>query len=169
MTSDRRAKREAIVREHVASENRHDFAATVATFATPRYEVMPTGEHHDGGAQVKSFLEETFAAFPDMQLATHALHHTDAGVIVEAELTGTHLGAWRGLPATGRRVAYRMCNVFVFEDDRLVCERLYFDMTGILRQLGIASDPTSLRGRLEIALTHPLVLAQAFLFGPKKR
>jgi steroid delta-isomerase-like uncharacterized protein len=164
-----RSAREAVVRAHVSSENRHDFAATVATFGKPRYEVMPTGESHDGATPVRSFLEETHVAFPDMHLVTHAMHHTDAGVIVEAEFQGTHLGAWRGLPATGRRLSYRMCNVFVFEGDQLVTERLYFDMTGILRQLGIASDPTSLRGRLEIAVTHPLVLAKAFLFPPKKR
>jgi steroid delta-isomerase-like uncharacterized protein len=164
-----RAAREAIVRAHVDSENRHDFAATVATFARPRYEVMPTGESHEGAPNVEAFLNETFAAFPDMQLHTHAMHHTDAGVIVEAEFTGTHLGAWRGLPATGRAVSYRMCNVFVFEGEQLVAERLYFDMTSILRQLGIASDPTSLRGRLEIAITHPIVLARAFLLGPTRK
>jgi len=64
-------------------------------------------------------------------------------------------------------VSYRMCNVFVFEGERLVAERLYFDMIGILRQLGIASDPTSLRGRLEIFVNHPLVVASAFLFPAK--
>ena len=165
---DRRAKREAVVREHVDSENRHDFVATVATFDKPRYEVMPTGESHDGPTSVEAFLNETYAAFPDMTLITHAMHHTDAGVIVEAEFTGTHRGAWRGLPATGRRVSYRMCNVFLFEEDRLVTERLYFDMVGILRQLGIASDPTSLRGRLEVAITHPITIAKAFLVGPGK-
>lgn len=163
-----RAKREAVVREHVASENRHDFAATVATFGKARYEVMPTGESHEGADPVRAFLEETHAAFPDMELVTHAMHHTDVGVIVEAEFRGTHLGGWRGLPATGRAVSYRMCNVFVFDGASLVTERLYFDMTGILRQLGIASDPTSLRGRLEIFFTHPWTLISAALFRPKR-
>ena len=31
--------------------------------------------------------------------------------------------------------------MFVFEGDRLVCERVYFDSSTILRQLGIAHDP----------------------------
>jgi hypothetical protein len=103
-----------------------------------------------------------------MHLDELALHHADDAVIVEAEFTGTHLGAWRGLPATGRRVRYRMCNVFVFDGAELRIERLYFDLTTILRQVGIASDPTSLRGRLEVAITHPLVVARAFLFPAKK-
>jgi len=32
-----REKREAIVKEHVNAENRHDADASVATFFTPRY------------------------------------------------------------------------------------------------------------------------------------
>ena len=43
-----RQRREAIVREHMESENRHDFDATIATFAHPRYEMIPTGEVYDG-------------------------------------------------------------------------------------------------------------------------
>jgi hypothetical protein len=65
VTSELRAKREAIVREHMATENQHDFAATVRTFATPRYEVVPTGESHDGAAKVETFLRETHGAFPE--------------------------------------------------------------------------------------------------------
>jgi hypothetical protein len=36
-------KREDIVREHVAAENAHDVGRVLATFHSPRYEVMPTG------------------------------------------------------------------------------------------------------------------------------
>ena len=43
-----REKREAVVLEHVQSENRHDVAASVATFHTPCYRVMPMGIVHDG-------------------------------------------------------------------------------------------------------------------------
>ena len=42
-----RGRREAIVREHMASENRHDFDATIETFARPRYEIVPSGDVYD--------------------------------------------------------------------------------------------------------------------------
>ena len=48
LTPDVRAAREAVVREHMDSENRQDFEATMATFAHPRYELIATGEVHDG-------------------------------------------------------------------------------------------------------------------------
>ena len=74
-------------------------------------------------------------------------------MIVEANLLGTHDGL-APRPAPDRpHVRDAVCAVFVFEEDRLVCERVYFDSNTILRQLGIARDPVSLSGRLATALT----------------
>jgi hypothetical protein len=83
-------------------------------------------------------------------------------VIVEFSLRGTHRGSFRGLPATGRAFECRTLAVFEFGDqDAIVCERVYFDSATILRQLGIAHDPATLRGRLAIVLNHPLTVAAA--------
>jgi len=38
-----RSRREAIVREHMESENVHDFDTTIGTFEHPRYEIISTG------------------------------------------------------------------------------------------------------------------------------
>jgi hypothetical protein len=55
-------------------------------------------------------------------------------------------------------------SVFVFDgDDRLVCERVYFDQSTVLRQLGIARDPTSLTGRLETLVGHPLTIGRGLV------
>lgn len=43
-----RERREEIVREHMESENIHDFDTTLATFDHPRYEIIPTGDVFDG-------------------------------------------------------------------------------------------------------------------------
>ncbi len=51
---------------------------------------------------MRAFLAETGAAFPGFRIELHAMHHADDAVIVEATFRGTHRGAWRGLPATGR-------------------------------------------------------------------
>jgi hypothetical protein len=42
--ADLRARREAVVREHMESENAHDFDTTIATFGHPRYELVATGD-----------------------------------------------------------------------------------------------------------------------------
>jgi hypothetical protein len=48
---------------------------------------------------------------------------------------------------------------FLFEDDRLVCERAYFDQLTIMRQLGLAHDSRSLAGRLTMLVSHLLTSA----------
>ena len=62
-------------------------------------------------------------------------------MIVEFDLLGTHLGPLRSLPPTGRSFRARMTAFFIFEGDRIVCERVYFDQVTILRQLGRRARP----------------------------
>jgi steroid delta-isomerase-like uncharacterized protein len=162
--TDLRARRETIVREHAESENRHEFDVTLATFDHPRYELVPSGEVIDGPEDVAAYYRETREAFPDQRNEVLALYHADDAVLMEFELAGTHRGDFRGLPATGRSFRCRMLAVFLFEgDDRLVCERVYFDQNTILRQLGIAHDPLTLTGRVATLLNHPVTIGGAFL------
>lgn len=132
-----RARREAVVREHMESENRHDFDATIATFAHPRYEIIPTGEVFDGEDAVRGYFAASRGAFPDQRNELRALHHTDDAVITEFDLLGTHLGPLRGIPPTGKTFRCPMTAFFFFADDRIVCERVYFDSATILRALGL--------------------------------
>lgn len=146
----------------MASEDEHRFEDTLNTFKHHRYEVVPTGEIFDGEAELRTFYDETHQAFPDFHFENTNLRHMDDAVIVETDFVATHLGAWRGLPATGRPVRYRMCNIFEFEGEGLVCERLHFDLMTVLQQVGIARDPTSPVGRLLTFVNHPLLVAGAF-------
>lgn len=163
LTKALREKRESIVVEHMESENRHEYDATIETFDHPRYELIGTGDVYDGQAEVERYFEETRTAFPDQRNELLELHHADDAVLVEANLYGTHRGPFRGLPATGRSFEMRFLAVFVFEEDRLVCERVYFDPGTILRQLGIARDPLSVAGKLSTVINHPLTVGGAVL------
>ena len=127
---DLRARREAVVREHMASENRHDFDATMATFAHPRYELMATGRVFDGRDAVLGYFRSSRAAFPDQRNELVSLRHTDDAVVVELDLLGTS-------PRTAREFRSRMCALFIFEPggDGIVCERVYFDQGSIRRQV----------------------------------
>jgi steroid delta-isomerase-like uncharacterized protein len=139
-----RERREAVVREHMESENRHEFDVTLATFGHPRYEIVPTGEVHDGPEEVSEYFRTTREAFPDQRNENAVLHHSDDAVIVEFDLLGTHLGELRGIPPTGRSFRCPMVAIFFFETgaDRIVCERVYFDQATIARQLLEDTAPT---------------------------
>src|SRR5262245_59313526 len=158
-----RKRREEIVREHMEWENRHEFDVTLDTFDHPRYELIATGDVYDGSGEVSAYFEESRSAFPDQRNELRALHHTDEGVMVEAIIRGTHTGPLRSLPPTGREYELPILSFFVFEEDRLVCERVYFDQLTVLEQLGVARDPTSLLGRVETLIGHPLTIGRALL------
>lgn len=161
LSPDVRARREAIVREHLASENEHEFDRTIATFEHPRYELVATGDVYDGEEAVRGYFAESRCAFPDQRNELIALHHADDAVIVEVDILGTHLGPLRALPPTGRAFRCRISAHFLFQDDRLMCERVYFDQLTIMRQLGLAHDSTSLAGRLTTLVSHPLTIGRA--------
>jgi steroid delta-isomerase-like uncharacterized protein len=158
-----RERREAVVREHMESENRHEFDVTLGTFGHPRYEIIPTGDVFDGPNEVMAYFDETRTAFPDQRNTLIELYQADDEIIVEFDLMGTHLGAFRGLPATGRAFTNRTLAIFAFapDTDRIICERVYFDSAAILRQLGIAHDPLTLRGRIVTVLNHPVTIGRA--------
>ena len=132
-----RTRREAIVREHMESENRHEFDTTIDTFHHPRYEIIATGDVHDGEEAVRQYFADTRRAFPDQRNELIELHHMDDGVAAEFILRGTHEGELRGIAPTGKSFECRMVALFLFEEgtDRLVCERVYFDSATIASQL----------------------------------
>ena len=127
--------REAIVRAHVDAENRHDAGGVLSTFHQPKYEVMPLGAVLDGSKPVGDFLNGVFEGFPDFTAHVPSLIHADIGIVAEGRFTGTHKRPWSGIPATGKAVDVPFCALFVFEGDRLISERLYFDFATMLRQL----------------------------------
>jgi steroid delta-isomerase-like uncharacterized protein len=138
-TKTLRERREAIVLEHVAAENRHDVEATIATFHSPRYEV--NGGVMDGEEAVRELLQGLMDGFPDFNAEVEKLHHADEAVFGEARITGTHNGEWNGIPPTGKPVDVRVGTVFDFDEDRLLCERVYWDVATVLQQIGVLPAP----------------------------
>jgi steroid delta-isomerase-like uncharacterized protein len=155
--------RERIVREHVDAENRRDYEAALATFHRPRYEFVATDEVFEGDEEVMAHWEELDRAFPDQDDETLALHHAEDIVVMEGVARGTHGGPLRGLPPTGRRFELPFLAIFVFEENRLVCERVYFDANTLFRQLGVARDPLSVSGRIGTAVGHPLTIGRGLV------
>jgi steroid delta-isomerase-like uncharacterized protein len=130
-----RRRREAIVREHIDAENAHDVRRAIATFHHPRYEVAPFGSPNDGAESVHQLLSGMFAAFPDFHVAVPRVHHADEAVVVEFVMRGTHRGPFAGLAASGQRIEVPSVGIFEFDEDRLMCEKVYFDMATLMRQL----------------------------------
>jgi len=108
LESKRLQARMALVDEHVRSENRHDLEALMATFGLDaRYDDEPWNDHRAGRDGVRSYYAALMKALPDLQIEVKQRHVALASVVLEVTIRGTHLGAWRGLPASGRRLEWR--------------------------------------------------------------
>ena len=130
-----RQRREAIVNQHAEAENRHDIGATIATFHHPRYEV--NGDPSDGAEAVRELLQGLMRGFPDLHAQIGKMRHAHDAVIIEGLITGTHDGEWAGIPPTGRRVEVPGAAIFEFDQDRLLCEKVYMDFAAVLTQIGV--------------------------------
>lgn len=163
VSRDKRSARIAIVERHIRLENLHDLQGVLDTFGEgAQYDDEPWGEHYRGRDGVREFYEQLMSALPDLEIAVQRQHVTDDSILVEVVIRGTHLGGWRGLPATGRRIEFPLCGVYTFDTcDRLAGERIYYDRGTVLRQLGIFYEPQSVAGRIAILVTHPTTLARA--------
>jgi steroid delta-isomerase-like uncharacterized protein len=164
-----RKRREEVCLGHLRTENAHRFDEAIAFFARPRYELVATGEVFDGAESLGGLMQENVTAFPDFHYDFTQLHHADDAIVVEGWFRGTHEGTWRGLPATGRRVDFPMLIVFPFEGEAMMGERIYFDISTALRQLGVARDPNTVAGKITMVMNHPIALGRALLRGAKRR
>jgi steroid delta-isomerase-like uncharacterized protein len=161
---EQRSARIAIVEQHIRLENEHDLEGILRTFGeSARYDDEPWGEHYKGRDGVRQFYEQLMKALPDLEIDVQRQHVADDAVLVEVIIRGTHLGGWRGLPATGRRLEFPLCGVYTFDvDDCLAGEKIYYDRGTVLRQLGIFHEPTSAFGRICTLAAHPGTIARAF-------
>jgi steroid delta-isomerase-like uncharacterized protein len=162
---DRRPARIAIVEQHVRLENEHDLEGVLGTFGdTARYDDEPWDEHYDGRSGVRLFYEQLMKALPDLVIDIQRRHITDDAIVLEVMIRGTHLGGWRGLPATGRRVEFPLCAVYTFDSANcLAGEKIYYDRGTVLRQLGVFHEPQSVLGQISVLATHPATFARIFL------
>ena len=167
LTIDRLQRRMALVEEHVRCENAHDLDGVLRTFGdTARYDDEPWEQHYEGREQVRQFYAQLLAALPDLSIEVVKRHVAEETIVLEVVIRGTHLGGWRGLPATGRSVQVPLCGVYTFSaDDRLAGERIYYDRAMVLRQLGVFREPQTVLGRVNVLLAHPLTLFRAFARG----
>jgi steroid delta-isomerase-like uncharacterized protein len=156
-------RRVALVEQHILAENQHRLEDVMGTFGpSARYDDEPWDDHRRGLDGVRSYYEELMRALPNLGIEVQQRHVSREAIVVEVIIRGTHLGAWRGLPATGRSVDFPLCGIYTFDaDDRLAGERIYYDRSTVLRQLGVFREPSTALGRVMTVLNHPLTISRA--------
>ena len=87
---------------------------------------------------VKTFFRMQIAAFPDLRLAVEDVVADGAKVVARVRYTGTQLGEFQGMPATGKAVDIQLIDIFAFADDGRVREHWgVLDLMTMMQQLGV--------------------------------
>ena len=121
---------------HSIAEDRRDIDGLIATLSPDCvYEIAVTGQRWEGHEGARRFYGELFAAFPDNAFALSEIVIGPQGVFEVAMLTGTNLGPWAGVPASGLAVALEVLILFPWDPDtgRFGGERIWFDRGGVDR------------------------------------
>ena len=138
MRSDVEQRRLDVLDAHFRSEVEHDWEACLATFGGhARYEIMATGQVHDGDAAVLAYHRSQRTAFPDQRHENLRVHVAqDDTIITEFDLLGTNTGEFYGQPPTGKSFRVAVVAVFFFDGVHIVNERVYLDGASLIRQIG---------------------------------
>lgn len=138
MDQQTRKERRALIRRHVEAENAHRMEDTVATFHPDCvFEDVALQRIYRGHAGVREYYRMWWEGLRIIIAPGEGDRRmwTDDGTYV-AEITGMHVGPFLGFPPTGRAVSFRFAVFVPFRDGLMAGERSYYDLNGLLQQLG---------------------------------
>jgi predicted ester cyclase len=99
-----------------------------------------------GNDNIVAWSRQFFAAFPDAKYEPVNEFESGNTAIDEGYFAGTNTGPLPGptgetIPATGKSVRVRACDIATVEDGVITSHRFYFDQMDFLGQLGLMEAP----------------------------
>lgn len=131
------------LKKTVDAFNRHDANAFAALYAADAVAHDPQyPEPLRGREAIRKDMEDFFLTFPDIQARVVSVLASGDTVAGEMEVSGTHKGPIAGptgtIPATNRRMEMRVGRFVRVDAQDLITEcNRYFDMAGLMQQLGL--------------------------------
>jgi steroid delta-isomerase-like uncharacterized protein len=80
-------------------------------------------------------------AFPDFRATVEEMLQDGDKVVTRGRFSGTHLGEFMGVPATGKRFDIAVIDIVEFRDGKGTAHWGVMDMAGMMQQLGIGGPP----------------------------
>ena len=111
--------------------------ALVEMVAENFVELNPLPGQGPGREGLADVLRMMFAGFPDLRWTLHDTHVEGDRVMGFSTWTGTHEGAFMGIPTTGRTVTVEAWTIDRYRDGIFVESRIIMDVAGLLGQLGV--------------------------------
>ena len=124
--------------------NAHDAEALARFYSDDCEVIAPPGELR-GREAVRALAQTYWNAFSDLKWRTIDQHASGDTVVTEEILEGTHDGALVlpevAMPASGRHLSTRVCEVARVRGDEIVSLHLYWDNVAFLGAVGALEPP----------------------------
>lgn len=130
---------EAVVNRHLAAENEHRMKETLAELHPDcLFEDLPLERTYRGRAEAEIYYRTWWDAF-DLTVKGERRHWSEDGAFMIAETwyNGIHKGPFLDHPATGRPIRFPLAVVIPFRDGLMAGERFYYDLSTLMRQIGV--------------------------------
>ncbi len=95
----------------------------------------------DGPEGVKQVVTMLSSAFPDQHTTIEDVIAEGDKVVVSATFSGTHQGAFLGMPPTGKHFSQRQIHILRITDGKVAEHWAVMDDLAMLRQLGMMPAP----------------------------
>jgi steroid delta-isomerase-like uncharacterized protein len=104
-------------------------------------ELDPLPGQRQGREGLKEVIGTMRAAFPDIHWVADETIAAGEKVVTRFTWTGTHRGAFLGIPATGRKVAVKGVVIDRLSGGKMADSRILMDTLGMMQQLGVVPTP----------------------------
>jgi steroid delta-isomerase-like uncharacterized protein len=106
--------------------------------------IVGTRERFEGPDGFRRFNTMWADAFPDGRVDVETVIDGGDRVVVEFVGRGTHTGPLVSpmgeIPATGRSLELKLCDVYEFRNGKVQAQRTYFDTASLMQQLGLMPE-----------------------------
>jgi steroid delta-isomerase-like uncharacterized protein len=135
----------AVINDVLAAWNSHDTEKTASFYADDIvYEDIGFSKTARGKEELRVFLNNFFAAFPDLNFELKSSFISGNWYCAEWVWSGTHKVDMPGLPATGKRFSIRGVSVGELKEGKIKRSSDYYNKMDFLQQVGIKLVPASL-------------------------
>jgi ketosteroid isomerase-like protein len=119
-----------------------DVDALADSYAEDAVLVTPDRGEVRGRESIVDYFRPFFEAFSDIRWEEIQRHEAGNVAIDEGFFTGTHTAPLanpdgEAIPATGKQVRLRECDVATVDGGRITSHRMYFDQVDLMNQLGL--------------------------------
>jgi steroid delta-isomerase-like uncharacterized protein len=122
---------------YTAAMNKHDPRALAALYAQDCSVDSPLFSSLQGRPAVEDSYRKWFDIFPDVEFRPESTIIDPPFLAVTTLTTATHEGELFGLPASHKKIEFRVVRLVTVQDGMIRTERRIYDFTGLLLQLGV--------------------------------